>query len=60
MLDPLDVDGFTNKIIELIHNPEKMTRASVRNVDKANEYEETILQMRRNEFYGQLKAIALN
>lgn len=60
MLDPLDVDGFTNKIIELIHNPEKMTRASVRNVEKANEYEETILQMRRNEFYGQLKAIALN
>ena len=58
MLDPLDVDGFTKKIIELLHNPEKMTIASARNIEKAGEYEETILQKRRNEFYSQLKELA--
>ena len=58
MLDPLDVDGFTKKIIELLHNPEKMTIASARNIEKAGEYEESILQKRRNEFYSQLKELA--
>ena len=60
MLDPLDVEGFTNKIMELLRMPEKLSQASARNIEKAKEYEETILQKRRIEFYSNLKALAEN
>lgn len=59
MFDPIDVDGFTNKIVELLNNPEKLTQMSIRNIKKAREYEETILQKRRVEFYTRLKNLAL-
>lgn len=58
MFDPLDVNGFTNKIVELLRTPEKMTQASIRNIDKAKEYEESVLQKRRIEFYTRLKNLA--
>lgn len=58
MFDPLDVEGFTNKIMELLRMPEKLSQASARNIEKAKEYEETILQKRRIEFYSNLRALA--
>lgn len=57
MFDPLDVDGFTNSIIELISVPEKMNTMSNRNIEKAKEYEEKILRRRRIEFYGKLRSL---
>lgn len=58
MFDPMDSQGFTKKIIELLQNPEKMGRTSMRNINKAREYEETVLQQRRIEFYTKLKNLA--
>lgn len=58
MFDPMDVEGFTNKIIELLQNPEKMGQASMRNINKAREYEESVLQKRRIDFYTRLKNLA--
>lgn len=60
MFAPMYIDGFTNKIVELLQNPEKMTQASLRNINKAKEYEETVLQKRRVEFYRKLKKLAGN
>lgn len=57
MFDPLDVDGFTRKIIELVHNPEKMNSMSARNIEKAKEYETSVLQERRIQFYGKLRKL---
>ena len=58
MFDPLDVDGFTNKIVDLLKQPEELNRVSARNIEKAKEYEETVLQKRRMEFYSKLKQLA--
>ena len=58
MFDPMDSQGFTEKIIELLQNPEKMGQTSMRNINKAREYEETVLQQRRIEFYTKLKNLA--
>lgn len=58
MFDPMDSQGFTKKIVELLQNPEKMGQASMRNINKAREYEETVLQQRRIEFYTKLKNLA--
>lgn len=57
MFDPLDVDGFTERIFELINNPGKMNEMSVRNICKAKEYEASILQHRRMNFYNRLKKL---
>ena len=58
MFDPMDSQGFTEKIIELLQNPEKMGQTSMRNINKAREYEENVLQQRRIEFYTKLKNLA--
>lgn len=59
MFDPLDVEGFTNKIVELLQHPEKMNQMSIRNIEKAQEYEESALRKRRYEFYSRLKRLAM-
>lgn len=58
MFDPMDSQGFTKKIVELLQNPEKMGQTSMRNINKAREYEETVLQKRRIELYTKLKNLA--
>lgn len=58
MFDPVDAHGFANKVVELISNPAKMNEVSARNIEKAKEYEESILCNRRNDFYGRLKKLA--
>lgn len=58
LFDPLDADAFTQKIIELINNPRQMNNMSVRNIEKAKEYELSVLQKRRIKFYGKLRKIA--
>lgn len=57
MYDPFDVQGFVNRIIELKKNPEELNKMSRRNFDKAFEYENSVLQKRRNQFYAKLKSI---
>lgn len=57
MFNPIDVDGFANKIIQLISNPEEMSQMSKMNIHKAREYEYEILDKRRCCFYSKLKKI---
>lgn len=59
MFDPLDVDGFTDAIIRLIHAPQEMNEMSIRNIKKAEEYEYSILQQRRSLFFSKLKKIVI-
>jgi len=53
-----DVEGLANKIIWLIEHPNEMTEASERNIEKAREYRQDILSVRRKEFYQKLKECA--
>lgn len=55
LLDYSDVDGFANKITELLTDEEKYKATSIHNFQKSKQYENTILQERRNEFYTHLK-----
>lgn len=55
MLDPLDVNGFANRIEKFLSNPEMMNEKSKRNIEVAREYRDEILQNRRNDFYTKLK-----
>lgn len=56
MFRPTDVTGFANKIIELIENPIKYSEWSKFNFERSKEYEDTILQERRDEFYLAIKS----
>lgn len=42
MFDPLDVDGFVKKIIDLLDDPQQLNQMSKRNIEKAREYESSI------------------
>ena len=55
LFEPDDIDGFTEKIEQFINRPETMNEISRRNIEKAREYEATILQAKRNDFYSKLK-----
>lgn len=57
MFDPLDVDGFTKAITQLLLHPEEMSQMSKRNIIKAEEYEYSILNKRRYDFYTELKQL---
>lgn len=57
LFDPVDVEGFTNKIIELLNSSDKLDMMSKENIKKAKEYALSNLTLRRNEFYNKLKSI---
>lgn len=50
-----DVDGLAEKIEKLVASPEKMDKASKRNLYTAYEYKESVLQDRRKKFYEKLR-----
>lgn len=54
LFDPKDTIGFTNKIIELTNNPQKLEQMSANNIEKAKEYKADILRQRRISFYKKL------
>ena len=56
MVPPDDVAALVNKIREVLTNPERMARMSVRNLAKAKGYREETLRQRRNNFYSYLRA----
>lgn len=59
MFNPLDVDGFTDAIDRLVHKPQELHEMSIRNIEKAKDYEYSKLQERRKLFYSQLKDLVL-
>ena len=52
-----DAAALAGKISEVLREPARMARMSVRNKCKALEYREEILQQRRNEFYARLRDV---
>jgi glycosyltransferase involved in cell wall biosynthesis len=60
LFDPLDVEGFANKIIRLINNPSEMEEMSMANIENAKKYTKEIMIEKRNEFYGKLRKLVEN
>lgn len=58
LFDPLDAEGFAQKLASLIQRPEELSAMSRRNVEKAREYEESVLRERRTAFYTRLRRLA--
>lgn len=57
MFDPLDVDGFVNKLYYLFNDLSKMEEMSKQNIKKAKEYSNDKLSVRRKSFYSKLRAL---
>ncbi|PSB56081.1 glycosyltransferase family 4 protein [Chamaesiphon polymorphus] len=51
MVEPGDVDVLARKIREIVTDPERMARMSARNLAKAQEYRDDVLQQQRTDFY---------
>lgn len=58
LFDPFDVNGFADKIVQLKNSKDEMNAMSRRNIEKAYEYENDVLQARRTEFYTKLRNLA--
>lgn len=54
-----DVQRLTDKIKEFIMSPKKMEIASQKNIERAKQYSDTVLQMRRKSFYQKLYYITI-
>ncbi|TKJ32452.1 MAG: glycosyl transferase family 1 [Planctomycetes bacterium B3_Pla] len=57
MVPPGDAPLLSRKIREMITSPQRMAHASARNLDKAQQYREEVLQQRRVAFYRYLREI---
>lgn len=55
LVDFYDVDALANRIEELVTSKEKYEKASKENYEHSLQYEASILQCRRDEFYRALK-----
>jgi L-malate glycosyltransferase len=51
MVAPGDVDALARKIKEIVTDPERMAQMSARNLEKAREYRDEVLQEQRTNFY---------
>ena len=60
LIDYNDVEGYANKIIELINNWDKMVMISKENYIKSKKYNRNILNSKRCEFYKKLKGLSEN
>jgi glycosyltransferase involved in cell wall biosynthesis len=57
MVRPGDVDGLARKIQEVLSSPERMTRMSSRNLEKAREYRDDVLAARRTAFFEHVRRV---
>jgi len=55
LVPPDDEHALANKIIEVIHDPERMARMSARNRELSGKYCSDVLTKRRVEFYTWIK-----
>lgn len=58
LINQQDADGFAEKAAEILTNTDKYKKISDRNINKAREYENSVLTARRNEFYKKLLELA--
>lgn len=52
-----DIEGYTNKIIMLLNDWEKMIRISEQNYQKSKQYNSDILNKKRTQFYQKLSLV---
>lgn len=55
LFDYNDVEGFASKILEVVSSGEILRQMGIKNINKAKEYESSILFNRRKTFYSELK-----
>ncbi len=55
LVQPGDIHHLAQKIIEVLSSPERLRSMSERNLEKAKDYRNDILQRRRNAFYEEIK-----
>lgn len=59
MFDPSDSHGFCKAMCEFLDNPDKMTDLSKKNFELSRQFENSLLQERRNAFYKKLASLAM-
>lgn len=57
LLDPYDIDGFVKKLMYIMNSPSLLEEMSNENIEKAREYVNSELTIRRQAFYKKLKDI---
>ncbi|MEO1187019.1 MAG: glycosyltransferase, partial [Cyanobacteria bacterium J06636_27] len=55
MVTPGDINALAQKIRQVVTNPERMASMSVRNLEKAKNYQDVVLQKRRIAFYSHVR-----
>lgn len=55
MFEPMDYEGFADKIIQLIENPDELKHMSEQNIKKAKQFTKSVLEKRRTLFYNKLR-----
>lgn len=58
LFSPLDSDSFSDMVCQLIDNTDELNKMSEINFIKSKEFNNTILQKKRDEFYIKLKHLA--
>jgi glycosyltransferase involved in cell wall biosynthesis len=56
MVPPNDASALARKIREVLADPSRLARMSVRNLEKARKYSLDVLTCRRERFYGHVRA----
>ena len=60
LVDYDNVQGLAERIKELVENPQLYVQTSKENFDKSWQYEASVLEKRRDEFYMKLRNVAAN
>lgn len=60
MFAPNDSHGFCKAMCDFLDNPDRMTELSKKNFEISKQFENNILQERRDEFYKKLASLAMN
>ena len=59
LVEQQDAAGFATKAMEILTDADKYRKISERNIEKAHEYENSVLTARRNEFYKKLLSLEI-
>lgn len=57
LFDPMDSDAYANEVCRLLDHKEELSEMSRKNYKKSLEFRNELLQIKRNEFYGKLRAL---
>ncbi len=57
LFEPNDILGYTNMICWLLNHPDELNNVSIRNFNKSLEFKNSCLQLKRNQFYKNLKEL---